>query len=820
MKSIFLFVCGLFYSCLILAQDSTDTGKHALRQEDTTHVKHVAKPGTGKPAKPERKKIEYYKDTIRLARRKFDSTLFTNINVPSTSDYAQDLGKVYEVLSDIPSTTSSFIHLREIENNLDKEDSVLDIIKDRLSQGERTFNVHNLETINTLLDALDRNTDNYTEYLNQYDSLLDGVRDQITELRKDTMMLHIFRDTALKNTFQSQLAQLKTKWREVDSLVTENGQLINTLKFQSAAHAISIGELINKVDMSLKNVGSKALHKEQPYLWEVQVPSLNLPEENFRESFDSERQLTRFYFDNTHNNRLYLLITGIIFFFWVSANFRSLRRLKKMDAIESLHISYIHPRPYAASLIFMLSLAPFFDFHAPAIYIEFIQFLLIVVVTFILRTRIEPRLLYGWFLFILLLLIVPVCRLFGMPTPTQRWLNLIIDMASVVLGFYFLFHLRKKASNWIIVAIGLYILLNLLAISCNLLSRVTLSQILGYAAGYSLAQTISLGVFVQLIVESFLLQVQTSRIRKNYPVAFDSTVITASMKRLAMIIAIILWLIIFTINLDLFDAFNDLLTDLFTKTRQVGSFSFTLGGIFLFLGIIWFANFLQKYIAYFFGDTGDDASFDDKGQRSRLMVTRLILLTAGFLLAVAASGLAVDRITVILGALGVGVGLGLQSIVNNFVSGIILIFDRPLRIGDSVDIGGKKGRVKEISIRSSTLLTEEGAEIIIPNGDVLSQSIVNWTLSNNHARISQTFAIKKPEHPENFDLKTIIKMIKENHNVLPEKDPELLIVPLNPKSSELRILFWVIDYNKVEMTNQEIKASIYEWLERNGFIGE
>jgi potassium-dependent mechanosensitive channel len=820
MKSIFLLACCVVYSCFLLAQDSTDTGKHALRQTDTSHIKHITKPGSGKLIRPEGKKIEYYKDTIRLARRKFDSSLFTNINVSSTSDYAEDLGKVYEVLSDIPSTISSFVNLRGIENSLDKEDSVLDIVRERLSRGEQTFNVHNLETINTLLDALDRNTDNYTETLNQYDSVLDDVRDQITELRKDTLMLHIFRDTALKNTFQSQLQQLKTKWREVDSLVTENGQLINTLKFQSAAHAISIGELINKVDMSLRTVGSKALHKELPYLWEPQPPNLNLPEENFRESFNNEQELTRFYFDNTRNNRLWLLFTGILFFFWVSSNFRTLRHLKKMEAIESLHISYIHPAPYAASLIFMLSLAPFFDFHAPAIYIEFIQFLLIVVVTFILRTRVEPRLLYGWFLFIALFLIIPVCRIFGMDAVAQRWMNLITDIASVVLGFYFLFHLGKKANNWVFFAIGLYIFLNLLAIVCNLLSRVTLSQILGYAAGYSFAQTISLGVFVQLVVESFLLQVQTSRMRKNYPQSFDSTVITASMKRLSIIVAIILWLIVFTINLDLFDTLNDRLTDLFTKTRQVGNFSFTFGGILLFLGIIWFANFLQKYIAYFFGDTGDDASFDDKGQRSRLMVTRLILLTAGFLLAVAASGLAVDRITVILGALGVGVGLGLQSIVNNFVSGIILIFDRPLRIGDSVDIGGKKGRVKEISIRSSTLLTEEGAEIIIPNGDVLSQSIINWTLSNNHARVAQTFAIKKPDNPENFDLKAISNLITGNHNVLAGKDPEILIAPLNAKSSELRIFFWIIDYNRVEMTAQEIKTSIYEWLEKNGFLAE
>jgi small-conductance mechanosensitive channel len=820
MKSIFLLGCCLVYSGIILAQDSTDTGKKRTRITDSLHAGHVTRQGSGKAIRPEIKKNDFYRDTIRRERRKFDSTLFTNINVSSTSDYAEDLGKVYEVLSDIPVDLSSFVRLHEIEENLDKEDSVLDIVKERMSRGEHTLNVRNLEMINTLLDALDRNTDSYIEYLNQYDSALDEVREQITDLRKDTLMLHIFRDTSLKNTFQPQLQQLKAKWREVDSLVTEDGQLINTLKFQSSAHAISIGELINRVDMSLKAAGSKALQKEQPYLWESRVPNLKVSEEDFRESFNYEQQLTRFYFANTRNNRLLLLFTGILFFFWISSNFRALRRLKKMEAIEHLHITYVHPLPFAASLVFMLSLAPFFDFHAPAIYIEFIQFLLIVVVTFILRPRIEPRLLYGWFLFILLFLIVPACRLFGMASPTQRWMYLITDIASVVLGFYFLFHLEKRENNWVIFAIVLYIVLNLLAIACNLLSRVTLSQIFSYTASYAFAQTISLGVFVQLVVESFLLQVQTSRMRKNYPEAFDGSVIAASMKRLSMLIAIILWLIVFTTNLNLIDAINDLLTNFFTKTRQVGNFSFTFGGILLFLGIIWLANFLQKYIAYFFGDTGDDASFDDKGQRSRLMVTRLILLTAGFLLAVAASGLAVDRITVILGALGVGVGLGLQGIVNNFVSGIILIFDRPLRIGDSVDIGGKKGRVKEISIRSSTLLTEEGAEIIIPNGDVLSQSIINWTLSNNHARVSQSFTIKKPENPENFDLKAINKIILGNKNVMPEKDPEIVIVPVNLKTSEIRIFFWIIDYNKLATTSQEIKTLIYEYLVKNGFMEE
>jgi small-conductance mechanosensitive channel len=283
-----------------------------------------------------------------------------------------------------------------------------------------------------------------------------------------------------------------------------------------------------------------------------------------------------------------------------------------------------------------------------------------------------------------------------------------------------------------------------------------------------------------------------------------------------MFVAVPLWLIVFTTNLNLFDALNDWMTDFFTSNREVGNFSFTIGGILLFLGIIWLSNFLQKYIAYFFGDTGDDAAFDDKGQRSRLMVTRLILLTFGFLLAVAASGLAVDRITVILGALGVGIGLGLQSIVNNFVSGVILIFDRPLRIGDTVDIGDKRGRVKEIGIRSSTLLTEEGAEVIIPNGDVLSHNIINWTLSNNHVRQIINFTIVKPANIEVIGEDEIKQIILKNSNVMNQKEPEIMMDTASSKNMELKIYFWIKDFNQGNVTSAEVKAEIYQYLEKKG----
>jgi small-conductance mechanosensitive channel len=810
MKSILFFALTLLTIGNLYGQDTPRLPplRPAAIKEDTA-------------AKPSRRRSEVYRQTFRHVRRKFDSTLFTSKELPTTSDYAEDLEKVYQLLNHIPIVTESFSRLQEIDDRLDIEDSALDILKERMSQqNDRALNIRNLQMFNTLLDALDRNVKGYSRRLNQYDSLLDGIQKEIANLRKDTLILHVFRDTALKDTFQLQLQQMKTKWRQVDSLVAFYGNYVNSLKSEASAHAITITDLLYRVDQALKSVGTRAFGKERRYIWEPRSTNNSFSRNSFQRSVESERQLARFYFMNNRTNRLWLLFTGLVFFFWIWSNFRTLRRTKKLPILEQYHFSFVNPYPVAGSFVFVLSLAPLFDLHAPAIYIESIEFFLMIVLSFILKKHLSRFLFYGWCVFLVLFLLLPLIRILGLPFFLQRWAELVVDGASVAFAAYYLFgkHRIGQHLRFVYVAASLYLLLNLLAVLCNIFGRVTLSQIFGATAVYSFAQTVSLAVFVKLVVETFLLQIIGSRVRKGYPETFDLAAVSKPIYRFALLLAAILWLIVFTTNLNLFDALNDWLTDFFGSPREVGNFTFTLGGLVLFLGIIWLANFLQRFIAYFFGDTGDDAAMDDRGQRSRLLITRLVLLIGGFLLAVAASGLSVDRITVILGALGVGVGLGLQNIVNNFVSGIILIFDRPVRIGDTVELGDKRGRVKEIGIRSSTLLTDDGAEVIIPNGDVLSSRIVNWTLSNNHVRLALTFTIEKPEHPEDLDTKALREVVSQHANVLDRREPEVLISSLSSKNLELRVYFWIKDITKAPYTTGEIRTSIYRYLDSKGII--
>jgi small-conductance mechanosensitive channel len=195
------------------------------------------------------------------------------------------------------------------------------------------------------------------------------------------------------------------------------------------------------------------------------------------------------------------------------------------------------------------------------------------------------------------------------------------------------------------------------------------------------------------------------------------------------------------------------------------------------------------------------------------MIVKLILLVGGFLLAVAASGLAVDKITVILGALSVGIGLGLQSIVNNFVSGIILIFDKTLNIGDTVEIGDKKGRVRQISMRSSRLLTADGAEVIIPNGTILSNNFINWSLNENYIRVELTFTVDKISKDIREAIAGILKSLED---VVDKKEPEILINTVTSQSTQLKIYFWCDNVTVRDKTRSEAYSAVSKYLEGEG----
>ena len=150
----------------------------------------------------------------------------------------------------------------------------------------------------------------------------------------------------------------------------------------------------------------------------------------------------------------------------------------------------------------------------------------------------------------------------------------------------------------------------------------------------------------------------------------------------------------------------------------------------------------------------------------------------GILLAVliglSIAGIDFKNLAIIAGALSVGIGFGLQNIVNNFVSGLILLFERPIRRGDWIRVGQAEGYVRDISIRSTTIQAFDGSDVIVPNSEIISGQVVNMTLTDNYGRIAIPVSVAYGTDTE--QVVKILKQAAEAHPAVLTNDPSMRIV--------------------------------------------
>jgi potassium-dependent mechanosensitive channel len=170
-------------------------------------------------------------------------------------------------------------------------------------------------------------------------------------------------------------------------------------------------------------------------------------------------------------------------------------------------------------------------------------------------------------------------------------------------------------------------------------------------------------------------------------------------------------------------------------------------------------------------------------------VTYYLLLLVVGVAALADAGVELNKFTVLTGALGVGLGFGLQNIVNNFVSGLILLFERPIHVGDVVDVGGIVGTVKRIGARSSTVLSFQGAEVIVPNSSLISNQVINWTLSSPWRRVDIPIGVAYGTDPERV-LKLLVGVAKAHPGVLLEREPEAFFLGFGDSTLRFELRFW------------------------------
>jgi len=194
-------------------------------------------------------------------------------------------------------------------------------------------------------------------------------------------------------------------------------------------------------------------------------------------------------------------------------------------------------------------------------------------------------------------------------------------------------------------------------------------------------------------------------------------------------------------------------------------------------------------------------------QRSIGQLIRYFIVFVGFVLTFIILGFDFTKATIILSALGVGIGFGLQGIVNNFISGLVLLFERPLTEGDTIEIGDTWAEIRKIGLRATVVRTFDEADLIIPNADLINNQVTNWTLTDRKVRLRVPVGVAYGSDVP-LVVETIMSCAREQKDVVKSPAPEVLFMNFGDSSLNFELRVWIQDIDGRLRVNSELYHEI------------
>lgn len=343
---------------------------------------------------------------------------------------------------------------------------------------------------------------------------------------------------------------------------------------------------------------------------------------------------------------------------------------------------------------------------------------------------------------------------------------------------------------------------------------------LGYTMGDAALRSLYLAVFLFSMTE--ILRVLILLVLRTPPLSYlkavreQEALIRRRLGHWVQLLAVLVWVWNSLHFLGVRQTLLEALTSPLSWNLRVGALVITLGGV-LGMGFsVWAPVQVSKAVRYLFdADVYPHLDLTPGSSYTFNTVVHYLLLCAGVLLGVAALGIDMTKFTIVASALGVGIGFGLQNIVNNFISGLILLFERPVEVGHTIEVSDRTGRLTRIGLRSSVVRTVEGSDVIIPNGELLSKLVTNWTLSERRRLLKIPVGVAYGSSVDQVE-QLLLRVAAGHSLVLEAPAPTVLFLNLGDSALEFELRAWTGDFDNWAVTRSQLLASIYQALNQEG----
>jgi len=253
-----------------------------------------------------------------------------------------------------------------------------------------------------------------------------------------------------------------------------------------------------------------------------------------------------------------------------------------------------------------------------------------------------------------------------------------------------------------------------------------------------------------------------------------------------------------------------------TRLFTIGTTDVTLSAIFVFFSILLIIVVFSRLFARKLVDRILIRLQIEEGTRYTFRrVIELTFILIGAIIAFQSIGINLSGLAVIFGLLSVGIGFGLQNVTSNFVAGLILLFERPIKVGDRVTVGGMEGDVVEINIRSTTIRSLNNIDIIVPNSEFVSSQVVNWSHGDRKIRLDIEVGVSY-----NSNLETVLRSLKEvaleNQEILRDPEPDVHLREFGDSSWNMKLRVWIDNPKRHPVVRSDINCAIVRKFRENG----
>jgi potassium-dependent mechanosensitive channel len=352
----------------------------------------------------------------------------------------------------------------------------------------------------------------------------------------------------------------------------------------------------------------------------------------------------------------------------------------------------------------------------------------------------------------------------------------------------------------------------LCSIGANVVGNVSLAEML--ASGIIESGYFALVLYAAVTVFEALLRRLGARsdVRRLWLMRRHGGTLLHTLARWARIAAVIGWIAYAMSRFRIFRPVYDTAKAIVTHRFEYGELAISLGHVLVFcIGVVlavWVARTLRALLRE---EVLPRMSLPRGVGNSVASLSYYVLLSLGLLAALSAAGFKLGQLAFMFGALGVGIGLGLQDVVKNFVSGLILMFERPVQPGDAVDISGTTGRVRAIGMRATTVRTYDGADVVVPNGMLLADKVTNWTLTDQNRRVDVDLGVAYGS-----DVTRVMQLLQETTRTTPgiadDPAPAVLFTGFGASSLDFAIRAWTQKFDDWSTIRSELMARLYAAL--------